>query len=87
MEFGNDCCLLRCSGRHVGREERAKLALIVESLRAGGDEEEDEEEKEAVRMDELTSRKVEATIQTKTFSNFYYVFLVFFRSAKRVRAY
>jgi hypothetical protein len=47
-EFGNDCCLLRCSGRHVGREERAELALIVESLRAGGDEEEDEEEKEAV---------------------------------------
>jgi hypothetical protein len=40
--------LLRCSGRHVGREERAELALIVESLRAGGDEEEDEEEKEAV---------------------------------------
>ena len=48
MEFGNDCCLLRCSGRHVVREERAKLALIVESLRAGSDEEEDEEEKEAV---------------------------------------
>ena len=30
------------------REERAELALIVESLRAGGDEKEDEEEKEAV---------------------------------------
>jgi hypothetical protein len=37
--------LPRCSGRHGGHEERAELVLI-ESLRAGGDEEEDEEEKE-----------------------------------------
>jgi hypothetical protein len=49
--FGNDCCLLRCSGRHGGHKERAELALI-ESLQTGGDEEEDEEEKEEAVVDE-----------------------------------
>ena len=49
-KFGNDCCLLRCSGRRGGHEERAELALI-ESLRAWGDEEEDEEEKEEAVVD------------------------------------
>jgi hypothetical protein len=49
-EFGNDCCLQRCSERHVGHGERAELAPI-ESSGPGATRKKTREEKEEVVVD------------------------------------